>query len=80
MVAMDDSQGVAGTYPSVTVKFIGDGRVLQSAQLNIAYGKPNPTPTVEADLSNVKVLTVSVMMLQAESSNVDIVNPQLATQ
>lgn len=79
MVAMDDSQGVPGVYPSVTVKFIGDGKVLQTAQMDISYGKPNPTPAVNVNLSNVKALTISVTMLRAQSTNVDIVNPQLST-
>lgn len=80
MVAMDDDQGVPGTYPDVTVKFIGDGKVLQTANLHIEYGKSNPTPAVSVDLSNVKMLMISVTMVHAESSNVDIINPQLTTR
>lgn len=79
LVGLDDDQGVPGVYPSVTVKFIGDDSVLQTAQIDAAYGKQNPTQTVDVDLSNVKVLTISVRIVHADSTNVDIVNPQLTT-
>ena len=78
-VALDDDQGVPGVYPSVTAKFIGDGKVLQAAEIDTAYGKSNPTQSIDVDLSKVKVLTISVTMVHADSTNVDVVNPQLTT-
>jgi hypothetical protein len=79
IVALDDYQGVPGVYPTVSVKFVGDGKVLQTVGFTSVYGKPNPMPAVDASLNGVKSLTIAVTMQNASSTLLDFLNPQLQT-
>lgn len=76
-VGLDDYQGSTAEYPHVTVKFVGDGKVLATADFTSVYGKVNPTPSVEADLTGVKSLEIAVTMVGAGGTNLDVVNPEL---
>jgi hypothetical protein len=77
VVALDDYQGVPGVYPTITVKFVGDGKVLQTVGFTSVYGKPNPTPAVDVSLDGVKSLTIAVTMQNSGSTLLDILNPAL---
>jgi hypothetical protein len=76
-VALDDYQGVPGAYPHVTVNFIGDGKSLATTEFTSVYGKPNPTPSFDVSLAGVKSLAIAVTITDAQSTNLDILNPQL---
>jgi len=78
MVGLDDTQDIAGIFPRVTVNFIGDQKTLGSATIRSVYGKPNPTPSVDINISGVNSLTVEVTMKgTGGGTNLDIVNPEL---
>jgi len=78
MIGLDDTQDIPGIYPLITVNFIGDGKALRSASIQSVFGKPNPTPTVDIDLTGVNSLTVSITFKgTGGGTNLDIVNPEL---
>jgi hypothetical protein len=76
-VGLDDNQDVPGTYPDVTVTFLGDGKALDKVNFLSVYGKTNPTPSVDVPLNGVKSLTIAVTMSGASSTDLDIINPEL---
>jgi hypothetical protein len=78
MIGLDDTQDIPGIYPLITVNFVGDGKALGSASIQSVYGKPNPTPGVDIDVSGVNSLTVEITFKgTGGGTNVDIVNPEL---
>jgi hypothetical protein len=78
MIGLDDTQDIPGIYPLITVNFIGDGKVLGSASIQSVYGKPNPTPGVDINVSGVNSLMVEITFKgTGGGTNVDIVNPEL---
>jgi NPCBM/NEW2 domain len=78
MIGLDDTQDIPGIYPLVTVHFIGDGKSLGSASIQSVFGKPNPTPLVDIDLSGVNALTVEITFKgTGGGTNLDIVDPEL---
>jgi hypothetical protein len=42
VVGLDDTQDMPGTFPGVTVTFIGDHRTLGKSSFQTVYGTPNP--------------------------------------
>ena len=78
MIGLDDTQDIPGIYPLITVNFTGDGRALGSASIQSVFGKPNPTPTVDIDLTGVNSLTIAITFKgTGGGTNVDVVNPEL---
>jgi hypothetical protein len=78
MIGLDDTQDIPGIYPLITVNFTGDGKALGSASIQSVFGKPNPTPTVDIDLTGVNSLTIAITFKgTGGGTNVDIVNPEL---
>jgi len=78
MTGLDDTQDIPGVYPLITINFIGDGKTLGSASILSVYGKPNPTPSVDINLSGVNSLTIEITFKgTGGGTNVDIVNPAL---
>jgi hypothetical protein len=78
MIGLDDTQDIPGIYPLITVKFIGDGKSLGTAAIQSVYGKTNPTPGVDINVSGVDSLTVAITFKgTGGGTNVDIVNPEL---
>jgi hypothetical protein len=78
MVGLDDTQDIPGIYPLITVNFTGDGKALGSTSIQSVYGKPNPTPSVDIDVTGVDSLTIAITFKgTGGGTNVDIVNPAL---
>jgi hypothetical protein len=78
MIGLDDTQDIPGIYPLITVKFIGDGKARGSAAIQSVFGKPNPTPSVDIDVTGVNSLTVAITFKgTGGGTNLDIVNPEL---
>jgi hypothetical protein len=78
MIGLDDTQDIPGIYPLVTVNFIGDGNARGSAAIQSVFGKPNPTPSVDIDVTGVNSLTVAITFKgTGGGTNLDIVNPEL---
>jgi hypothetical protein len=77
-IGLDDTQDIPGIFPLITVKFIGDGKARGSASILSVYGKPNPTPSVDIDVSGVNSLTVTITFKgTGGGTNLDVVNPEL---
>ena len=76
-IGLDNVQDVPGVYPHVIVKFMGDGAVVGTATIDDQFGKPVPTTDVSVPLTGVRSLTVEVILTRGQSSNVDIVYPEL---
>ena len=78
MIGLDDTQDIPGIYPLITVDFTGDGKALGSASIQSVFGKPNPTPSVDIDLTGVNSLTIAITFKgTGGGTNLDIVNPEL---
>jgi hypothetical protein len=78
LIGLDDTQDIPGIYPLITVNFIGDGKARGSASIQTVYGKPNPTPSVDIDVTGVNSLTVAITFKgTGGGTNLDIVNPEL---
>jgi NPCBM/NEW2 domain len=78
MIGLDDTQDIPGIYPLITVNFSGDGKALGSASIQSVFGKPNPTPSVDINVSGVNSLTVAITFKgTGGGTNIDIVNPEL---
>ncbi|HEY7994777.1 MAG TPA: NPCBM/NEW2 domain-containing protein [Candidatus Eremiobacteraceae bacterium] len=78
MIGLDDTQDIPGIYPLITVDFIGDGKKLGSASIQSVYGKPDPTPSVDLNVSGVNSLVVEITFKgTGGGTNLDIVNPEL---
>jgi hypothetical protein len=78
MIGLDDTQDIPGIYPLITVNFTGDGKALGSASIQSVFGKPNPTPAVDIDVTGVNSLTIAITFKgTGGGTNVDIVNPEL---
>jgi hypothetical protein len=78
MIGLDDTQDIPGIYPLITVNFVADGKAISSASIQSVYGKPNPTPGVDVDVSGVNSLKIEITFKgTGGGTNVDIVNPDL---
>jgi len=78
MIGLDDTQDIPGIYPLVKVTFVGDGKALGSASIQSVFGKPNPTPSADINVSGVKSLTIEINFKgTGGGTNLDIVNPEL---
>ena len=78
LIGLDDTQDIPGIYPLITVNFTGDGKALGSASIQSVFGKPNPTPAVNIDLTGVNSLTIAITFKgTGGGTNVNIVNPEL---
>jgi hypothetical protein len=78
LIGLDDTQDIPGIYPLITVNFIGDGKKLGSASIQSVYGKPDPTPSVDLNVSGVKSLAIEITFKgTGGGTNLDIANPEL---
>jgi len=78
MIGLDDTQDIPGIYPYITVKFIGDKKALGGASIQSVFGKQDPTPSVDINVTGVNSLTVEITFKgTGGGTNLDIVNPEL---
>lgn len=77
LIGLDDNQDIPGVYPEVTVKFVGDGKVLGTASFASVYGQPVQTPSVTIPLTGVNALKIAVTLGNASDTDLDVINPLL---